>query len=118
MPEWNKSWVDHSWRGEPNTPTNESGVDQSWELNAPKTQAFTQSNQSTSYIEEDGYEDGTNGDGTNRDELYDMQDWSYSNQPPSYNQVHRPETLWQPYYMERYQNELETVDELEDLGKF
>ena len=46
-----------------------------------------------------------------------MGDWSYSNQPPSYNQVHRPEFLWHVYYMEGYQNWLETVDELQHLSE-
>ena len=33
-------------------------------------------------------------------------------------QVHRLESRWQPYYMKAYKNELETVDELQHLGKF
>ena len=89
-------------------------VEQSWmgEANAPKTQASTRSAQTTAYTEEEDLDD----DGTNVED-YDMQDWSY-NQPPSYDQVHRPESLWQPYYMEAYENELETVDELQHLGEF
>ena len=54
---------------------------------------------STTYTEKEPYDNGTS-----EDDLYDMQDWSYSNQPPSYDQVHRPESLWQPYYMEAYEN--------------
>ena len=81
---------------------------------AALTYLLTRTNQSTTYTKEDPYHDK----GTNKDELYDMQDWSYSNQPPSYDQVHRPESLWQPYYMEGYENELETVDELQHLGEF
>ena len=46
-----------------------------------------------------------------------MQDSSYSNQPPSYEQVHRPELLWQPQYMESYDNKLKSVDELKHLGE-
>ena len=68
VPGWNQSWVDNSWRGEPNAPKNESWVDQSWESNAPKTQASTRTNQSTSYIEEDTYDDGTYDDGTYDDD--------------------------------------------------
>ena len=45
--------------------------------------------------EEDPDKDGTN------IEDYDMQDWSFwTHQPPSYDQVHVPESLWQLYYME------------------
>ena len=80
--------------------------------NAPKTQATTRSAQTTTYTEEDPDDNGTTV------EDYDMQDWSYSNQPASYNQVHRPESLWQPYYREADENEVETVDELQHLGKF
>ena len=66
----------------------------------------------TTYTEEDPDDDGTNV------QDYDMQDWSYSNQPSSYDQVHLPESLWQLYYMEADENELETVDELQHLGEF
>ena len=83
------------------------------ESNTPKTQASTRTNQSRTYTEEDPYDNGTN-----KEELHDMQDWSYLNQPSSYDQVHRPESPWQPYYMEAYENELETVDELQHLGEF
>ena len=66
------------------------------EWDAPKTQASIRSAQTTAYTEEEDPDD----DGT-KVEDYDMQDWSYStSQPPGYDQVHRPESLWQPYYME------------------
>ena len=80
--------------------------------------ASTRASQSIFYIEEDPYDNGTYNDGANEDELYHMQDWSSSTQPPSYDEVHRPEFLWQPYYMEAYENELEIVDELQHLGEF
>ena len=48
VPEWKESWVDQSWRGEPNACKNESWVNQSWDSNAPETQACTRTNQSTS----------------------------------------------------------------------
>ena len=47
-----------------------------------------------------------------------MQDWSYLNQPPSRDELHRLKLLWQPCWMEGYENELETVDELQHLGAF
>ena len=59
----------------------------------------------------DPYDNGTNED-------YDMQYWSYSNQPHSNDQVHRPESLWQAHYMEAYENELKTVHELQHLHEF
>ena len=48
----------------------------------------------------------------------DSYDWSYSSPPPSYNQLYLPESLWLPYYMEGYQNELETVHDFQHLGTF
>ena len=48
VPEWKESWVDQSWRGEPNACKNESGVNKLWDSNAPETQACTRTNQSTS----------------------------------------------------------------------
>ena len=110
------SWVDYSWSGEPNAPSNESWVDQSWESNTPKTQAASQTNQSTSYFEEEDDED-TNDEGTYNDGTYDdgNEDKSYASQiwlSPSYDQVRRPEPLWQPYYMEQYEDEIGTVEEL------
>ena len=102
-------------------------MDQSWESNARRTHASTQTNQCNIYIKEDTYDDdtydnGTYDDGTyddgNGGNLYTMQGSSYSSHPPSYNQVCRPESLWQPYYMEQNKNELETVAELQHLGTF
>ena len=86
---WNESWGDNSWRGEPKALKNESWVDQSWELNAPKKQASSRTNRSTSYMKEDTYnngtyDDGTYDDGTNEDDSYDMQDWSDWSPPPRY----------------------------------
>ena len=118
------SWVDNSWRGELNAPNNESWVDQSWLSNAPRRQASSRTNQSNSYFEEedddDTYEDGTYDGDTynngNEDNLYAAQSWLTP--PPSHNSVHRTEPLWQPYHMEQYGHEIETVDELQHLGTF
>ena len=118
------SWRDHSWKGEPNAPHDESLVDQSWLSNAPRTQASTQTNQFNSYFKEDNdhdaYEDGTYDGGTyndgNEDNSYAAQSWSTP--PPSYDSVRRPEPLRQPYYMEQYEHEIETVGELQHLGTF
>ena len=81
--------------------------------NAPKMQASTRTAQSTTYSEKDPYNNGTN-----EDDTYNMQDWSYLNQPPSYDQVHRPKSLWQLYCTEACENELETVHELQHLREF
>ena len=118
------SWVDNLWSGEPNAPNNELWVNQSLLSNASKTQASTRTNESTSYLDEedddDTLEDGTYRGGTynpgTEDNLYAAQSWS--SPPPSYDSVRRPETLWQPYYMEQYEHEIETVDELQHLGTF
>ena len=48
--------------------------------------------------------------------MYVAQSWSSPS--PSYNFVSRSEPLWQPYYMEQYENQIETVDELWHLGTF
>ena len=118
------SWVNDSWSSEPYAPNNKPWVGQSWEWNAPKTQACTRTNESTSYFEEeddddtleDGtYDAGTYNDGT-EDNSHPAQSWS--GPPPIYDSVCRPERLWQPYYMEKYKHEIETVDELQDLGTF
>ena len=90
----------------------------------PKTQSSTGTNQSNSYFEEkddgDAYKDGTYDGGTyndgNNDNSYAAQSWSTP--PPSYDSVHRTEPLWQPYYMDQYAHEIETVDELQHLGTF
>ena len=50
----------------------------------------------------------------NEDSSYATQSWS--NPPPSYDAVRRPEPLWQPYYMAQYEHEFETVDELRHLS--
>ena len=82
------------------------------ESNAPTTQASTGTAQTSTYIEEDPYDNGTN-----KDDMYHMQARCYSYQTSSSYQVHRPKSLWQPYYMEAYENELETVDELQHVGE-
>ena len=118
------SWVDNLWRGEPNAPSDKSWVDQSCLSNAPRTQTSTRTNESNSSFEEedddDAYREGTYDGGTyndgNGDNLYAAQ--SSSTPPPSYTSVPRPEPLWQPYYMEQYQHENETVDERQHLGTF
>ena len=74
--------------------------------NAPKRQASTRTAQTTNYTKEDPYDSGKN-----EKDMYDMQDSSYLNQPPSYNQVHQPECLWQWCFMEVCRNEFETFDE-------
>ena len=86
------------------------------ESSTPRTQASTPSTRTTTYTDYDKY--GTNVEHYDMPDTYGR-DWSYStSQPPGYDQVHRPESLWQPYYMETYENELEIVDELQYLGEF
>ena len=69
---------------------------------------------------DDSFEDGTYDGGIyndgNEDNPYAMQSWS--SPPPSYDSVCRREPLWQPYYMEQYEHEIETVNELQHLGTF
>ena len=99
VPRWDETWVEESWMGE---------------SSAPRMQASTQSAQTTAYTEEEDRND----DGTNVED-HNMPDWSYStSHPPSYNQVHQPESLWQPHYTEAYENKLETANELQHLGEF
>ena len=118
------SWVDNSWSRGPNAPNNKSWVEESWLSNDPETQVSTRTNQSTSYFEEedndDTYEDGTYDGGTYKD---DNEDHSYAAQSwltplPSYDSVLQPEPLWQPYYMEQYEHDIETVDKLQHVGTF
>ena len=109
------------WGGEPSAPNDKSWVDQSWLSNAPRTQATTRTNQSDSYLEQVNNDDAY-GDlpdsyiDDNEDNSYARQSWSTP--LPSYDAVRRPEPLWQPYHMERYDHEVETVDELRHLGTF
>ena len=115
------SWKDNSWRGEPSAPNNESWVDQSWLSNAPRAQGSTRMNQSNSYFEEEDHEDAYKGMPDsyidyNEDDLYAAQIWWTP--PPSYDSVRRPESLRQPYHMEQYAHEIETVDRLPHLGTF
>ena len=113
------SWVDNSWKGRSSGPKKESWVDQSWASNASKTQASTPTNQSASYFEgEEAYDDDTYNDGTydddNEDNSYAMQSWL--SPTPSYNQVPRPESLWQPHFLVQYENQLEAVQHLGTFG--
>ena len=116
------------WGGQPNTsknentaPNDESWVDQSWLSNAPRTQATTRTNQSDSYLEQND-DDDNYGDLPDSYTL-DDEDYSYTTQrwskpPPSYDTVQQPESLWQPYHMEQYHHEVETVNKLRHLGTF
>ena len=145
---WNQSWVDSSctlglntWTsrpntsrnepsrgGEPNTsnnedtaPDDESWVNQSWLSHARKTQATSRTNHSDSYFEQDDDEEdyGDLPDSyTLDDEDYWYATWSWSNPPPSYDTVRQPESLWQPYHMQQYDHEVQTIEELRHLGKF
>ena len=123
----NTSRNEPSWEGEPPppynnnkdpAPNNESLVNQSWLLNAPRTQATTRRNQSDSYLEQDNDEEDY-GDLPNVDDedyTYATQSWSVP--PPSYDTVRKPESLWQPYSLQQYNHEVETIEELRHLGTF
>ena len=122
-----------SWGGEPNTgepntsnynnnddaAPNDS-VDQSWQSNAPRTQATNRTNQSDSYYYNDDHEDyGDLPDVWSDDE----QDYAYASQswstpPPSYDTVPQPESLRQPYNMPQNNHEIETIDQLRHWGTF
>ena len=52
----------------------------------------------------------------NDDEDFPYATQSWSTPPPSYDTVRVPELLLQPYHMEHYDHEVETVDELGHLG--
>ena len=111
--------------GEPNTSSYNKNddaapnnwVDQSWQWNAPRTQASTRTNQSDSYYYNDDDEPWPL-------ESDDEEDYAYSptqswlTPPPSYDTVPAPEPLWQPYNMPQYNHEIETVDQLRHLGTF
>ena len=43
---------------------------------------------------------------------------SWSTPLPSYDTVLKPESLWQPYNMQQYNHEVETIDQLRHLGTF
>ena len=95
-------------------------MDQSWQSNAARTQATTQTNQSDSYYYNDDDEDyGDLPDAWSNDEedyAYATQSWSTP--PPSYDTVLNPESLWQPYNMPQYNHEIQTIDQLRHLGTF
>ena len=144
-------WVDSSWTSRPNTWTSRPSrdepswgpntgerntssynnnddaapnvwVDQSWQSNAPKTQASTRTNQSDSYYYNDNdepwpLESDDEGDFAYEPSAYDAtQRWWTP--PPSYDSVPAPEPQWQPYNMPQYNHEIETVDQLRHLGTF
>ena len=114
--------------GEPNTSSYNNNndaapndwVDQSWQSNAPRTQATTRTNQSDPYYYNDNDEDyGDLPDAWSDDEEdYAYAILSWSTPPPSYDTVPKPESLWQPYNMPQYNHEIETIDQLQHLGTF
>ena len=92
-------------------------MDQSWQSNAPKTQASTRTNQSDSYYYNDDDEPWALESDDEDDYAYDATQ-SWSTPPPSYDTVPAPEPLWQPYNVPRYNHEIETVDQLRHSGTF
>ena len=71
-----------------------------------KRQASTQT---ATYTDDDNtYADNYNMPETYREDYYFEQDW-----PPGYDEVHQPESLWQPYYLAGHEKELDTVHELQ-----
>ena len=114
--------------GEPNTSNHNNNdnaapndwVDQSWQSNAPRTQATTRTNQSDSHHYNDDDEDyGDLPDARSDDEedyAYATQSWSTP--PPRYDTVPKPESLWQPYNMPQYKHAIETIDQHRHLGTF
>ena len=97
-------------------------VDQSWQSNAPKTQASTRTNQSDSYYYNDDdepwqLESDNEGEYPYKHSALDAtQRWSTP--PPSYDSVPVPEPQWQPYNMPQYNHETETVEHLRHWGTF
>ena len=94
---------------------------QSWLSNALRTQATTRNHQSGSYFEQDD-DDDDYGDLPNFYNI-DDKDYSYATQscwtpPPNYDTVRQPESLWQPYHMQRYDDDVETIKELRHLDTF
>ena len=115
------------WGGEPNTSNYNSNndaapndwVDQSWQSNAQRTQATTRTNQSDSYFHNDDDEDyGDLSDAWSDNEDYAYATESWSTPPPSYHTVPKPESLWQPYNMQQYKHEVQTIEQLRHLGTF
>ena len=116
-----------SWGGEPNTsnPNNNNEaapndwVSQSWQSNAPRTQATIRTNQSDSYFDnenDEDYRDLPDAWSDGEDYAYATQSWSMP--PPGYDTVLKPEALWQPYNMQQYNHEVETIKQLRHLGTF
>ena len=70
--------------------------------------------------DDDPFKDGTHDGGTYNngtdDKSFAAQSWL--SPPPSCDSVRRPEPLWQPYYMEQYDHDINTVDQLQHLGTF
>ena len=113
--------------GEPNTSSYNNNndaapndwVDQSWQLNAPKTQASTRTNQSDSYYYDDDYwlESDDEEEYPYKPLAFDATQ-SWLTPPPSYDSVPVAEPMWQPYNMPQYNHEIETVEQLRHLGTF
>ena len=92
-------------------------VDQSRLSNAPRTQATTRTNQSDSYFDNDDHEDyGDLPDAWSNYEDYAYATQSWSTPLPSYDTVPQPESLWQPYHMQQYNPDVETIEQLRHLG--
>ena len=88
-----------------------------------KTQASTRTNQSDSHYHDDDHNDDDEPCPLESyDEVYDEEEYTdepvWSTAPPSYDSVPVPESKWQPYNMPQYNHEIETIDELRDLGTF
>ena len=82
-------------------------------------QATARTDQSDSYYDIDGDEDY----GDLPEAWSDYEDYAYATQswstpPPSYDTVPKPESLWQPYNMQQYNHEIETIEQLRHLGTF
>ena len=96
-------------------------VDQSWQSNAPKTQASTRTNQSDSYYYNDDHDPWLESDD---EEEYPYEPsafdatQSWSTPAPSYDSVPVPEPMWQPYNMPQYNHVIKTVEQLRHLGTF
>ena len=99
------SWGEEPNTGEPNTFNHNNNddaapndwVDQSWQSNAPRTQATTRTNQADYYYYNDDDEDY----GDLPDAWSDDEDYAYTTQIwptplPSYDTVLTPGSLWQP----------------------
>ena len=73
----------------------------------------------TSYFDNDDDEHyGDLPDAWSDDEDYAYARQSWSTPPPSYDTVSKQESLWQPYNMQQYNHEVETIDQPRNLGTF